>query len=444
MKLWEKGIKTSKMVEEFTAGNDSQLDLLLTPYDILGSIAHVIMLKEIGLLTSQECSDIRKELIGFYHQAERGEFHIEPGIEDVHSQIELLLTKKLGETGKKIHTARSRNDQVLLDLKLFIRDEIKKMVASAASLFSILIDQSNRYRDYLMPGYTHLQVAMPSSFGLWFAAYAESLTDDMKIMLAAFQITNQNPLGSAAGFGSSFPINRRLTTELLGFEDLNYNVMYAQMSRGRTERIVAYAIATMAGTVSKIANDVCLFTSQNFRFLQLPDEITTGSSIMPHKKNPDVFEILRARCNRLQALPNEIEHITGNLPSGYFRDYQVIKESFLPAFSLMHTCLETAGHMISKLLPEKDIMENDLYRYAFSVEEVNKLVLHGIPFREAYQKVAKQISEGTFQPERTVRHTHEGSIGNLSNDKITGKMKEVVEKFNFSRIESAYRKLLEN
>ncbi|MBN2480738.1 MAG: argininosuccinate lyase, partial [Bacteroidales bacterium] len=408
------------------------------------SIAHAYMLSGIGLLSEQENKNIRNELIRLYHKAKRGEFQIEQGIEDVHSQVELILTQRLGETGKKIHTARSRNDQVLLDLKLFIRDEIKKMVICTTSLFSTLINQSNRYKEYLMPGYTHLQVAMPSSFGLWFAAFAESLADDMKIMLAAFQIANQNPLGSAAGFGSSFPVNRRLTTELLGFEDLNYNVMYAQMSRGKTERIVAFAIASLACTVSKIANDVCLFTSQNFGFLELPDEITTGSSIMPHKKNPDVFEILRARCNKLQALPNEIEHITGNLPSGYFRDYQVIKESFLPAFSLMKTCLEIADHMIAKLLPVMDIMKKDLYRYAFSVEEVNKLVLQGTPFREAYQKVAKQIIEGNFKPEHAVHHTHEGSIGNLSNDKITSKMKEVVEKFNFDRVESACRKLLEH
>lgn len=443
MKLWEKGIKTNKMVEEFTAGKDSKLDLLLAPYDILGSIAHAIMLHGIGMLTDYENKSIRKELIQLYHKAAEGKFLIEKGIEDVHSQVELILTQKLGDTGKRIHTARSRNDQVLLDLKLFMRDEIRKVVSLTSELFTTLIEQSNKYKEYLMPGYTHMQVAMLSSFGLWFAAFAESLADDMKLMLAAYQIVNQNPLGSAAGYGSSFPINRELTTELLGFEDLNYNVMYAQMSRGKTERIVALALTSLTGTVSKIANDICLFTSQNFGFMKLPDDITTGSSIMPHKKNPDVFEVLRARCNKLQVLPYEIDHITVNLPTGYFRDYQVIKESFLPAFNTMKECIEVANQMIIKLQPVKDIMGKDLYKYAYSVEEVNRLVLQGIPFREAYQRIAKQILEGSFNPEYSINHTHEGSIGNLSNDKITLKMKKVVEQFNFEKIEVAYKKLLE-
>ncbi len=443
MKLWEKGIKTNKMVEKFTTGRDSQLDLLLVPYDVLGSIAHAIMLHGIGMLTDHESKSIRKELIQLYHKAVEGNFLIEPGVEDVHSQVELILTQKLGDTGKRIHTARSRNDQVLLDLKLFIRDEIRNVVYLTSELFTSLIEHSNKYKDFLIPGYTHMQVAMLSSFGLWFAAFAESLADDMKLMLAAYQIVNQNPLGSAAGYGSSFPINRELTTELLGFEDLNYNVMYAQMSRGKTERIVALALTSLAGTVSKIANDICLFTSQNFGFLKLPDDITTGSSIMPHKKNPDVFEVLRARCNKLQALPYEIDHITVNLPTGYFRDYQVIKESFLPAFGTVKNCLEVANHMIIKLQPVKDIMGKDLYKYAYSVEEVNKLVLQGIPFREAYQRIAKQILEGNFNPEHSIHHSHEGSIGNLSNDKITLKMKKILDGFDFKRIEDAYKKLLE-
>lgn len=444
MKLWEKGIKTETMVEKFTVGNDVQMDLLLAPFDILGSIAHARMLNRIDLINDQEMADIGKELKQFYLEAKEGKFVIEPGIEDVHSQIELELTRKLGETGKKIHTARSRNDQILLDLKMFIREEIQRIVGLTASLFHSLIRQSNEFKDFLMPGYTHLQIAMPSSFGLWFGAFAESLSDDMQVMLAAFQVANQNPLGSAAGYGSSFPVDRQFTTDLLGFESLHYNSMYAQMGRGKTERIVAFAMSSLAGTISKMANDTCLFTNQNFGFLEMPEEITTGSSIMPHKKNPDVFELLRARCNKIQTLPYEIDRVTANLPSGYFRDYQVIKESFLPAFFSLESCLEVLERMIDRIKPVKGILDKELYKYVFSVEEVNKLVMNGIPFREAYQAVARQIKEGEYNPDHVVKHDHEGSIGNLSNDKIELKMDAVLRKFNFGKIDSAYKQLLES
>ena len=443
MKLWEKGISTDKLVEEFTAGKDRQLDMYLAPFDILGSIAHASMLKSIGLLTDMELSDLKTELGKLYVDAREGRFIIENDVEDVHSQVELMLTRRLGDTGKKIHTARSRNDQVLVDLKLFIREELMTVARMTYSLFSVLKQQSEKYKDYIIPGYTHMQVAMPSSFGLWFGAFAESLTDDMQLLLAAYKIANQNPLGSAAGYGSSFPIDRKMTTELLGFDDLNYNVMYAQMSRGKTERITSFALASLASTISRLSNDVCLFTSQNFGFIRLPDEITTGSSIMPHKKNPDVFELLRGKCNRLQALPEEIDHISGNLFSGYSRDYQVIKESFLPSFEVLKNIIEVARVMISKINPVRDVEKKDIYKYMYSVEEVNKLVIEGVPFREAYRVIAEKIKNGDFGYENLPAHTHQGSIGNLANDSIELKMDRIFSGFNFKRAEEAINKLIE-
>jgi argininosuccinate lyase len=442
MKLWEKGIKTDQLIERFTIGKDSELDLLLAPYDILGSIAHVIMLHSIGLLSDSEYNDLRHELILLYETVKNGEFIIEEGVEDVHSQVELLLTRKLGDTGKKIHTARSRNDQVLLDLKLYIRDELQLIVELTKKLFDKLISQSEKYKHILIPGYTHLQIAMPSSFGLWFGAFAENLSDDMQMLLTAYRIADQNPLGSAAGYGSSFPINRKLTTELLGFAELNYNVINAQMSRGKTELLVSFALASLAGTLSKLACDICLFTSQNFGFLKLPDELTTGSSIMPHKKNPDVFELIRAKCNKIQVLPNEINSILTNLPSGYFRDMQIIKESFLPVFTEMRDCLSLTVYAVSKIEPVDQVLNDRKYEHIFSVETANKLVIKGMPFRDAYKKVALEISKGTFHPEQDIQYTHEGSIGNLCNDEIILKMKKVFKKFNFVRKDTACLNLI--
>jgi len=388
MKLWEKGIETDRLIEQFTVGKDRELDLLLARYDVIGSLAHVTMLRSIGLLNEDELRSLRKELLGIYQSVEQGTFSISEGVEDVHSQVELLLTLKLGDTGKKIHTARSRNDQVLLDIKLFIREEIQQTVMLAENFSRILLSQSEKYKQVLIPGFTHLQVAMPSSFGLWFAAYAECLAEDLQVMLAAYRVADLNPLGSGAGYGSSFPIDRQMTTDLLGFENMHYNVVNAQMSRGRTERITSFALSSLAATISKMAGDVCLFVSQNFGLLKLPDEFTTGSSIMPHKKNPDIFELLRAKCNKIQALPGEIEHILLNLPSGYFRDLQIIKESFLPVFSEMKTCLTMAAYTIEKIIPVENTLEDSRYRYIFSVEEVNRLVMEGILFRQAYQVVA--------------------------------------------------------
>jgi argininosuccinate lyase len=442
MKLWEKGIETDKLIERFTIGNDSELDLLLARYDILGSIAHVIMLNGIGMLSDSELKDLRHELLLLYKTVEKGEFIIEEGVEDIHSQVELLLTRKLGDAGKKIHTARSRNDQVLLDIKLYIRDELQSLTELISKLFAILILKSEKYKHILIPGYTHLQVAMPSSFGLWFGAYAESLTDDMQMLLTAYRIADQNPLGSAAGYGSSFPINREFTTELLGFTGLNYNVINAQMSRGKTERLVAFALASLAGTLSKMAYDVCLFTSQNFGFLRLPDELTTGSSIMPHKKNPDVFELIRARCNKIQALPIEINHIYINLPSGYSRDMQIIKESFLPVFAEMKDCLRITAYTISKIKPVEHVLTDKKYEYIFSVDAVNKLVLKGIPFRDAYKRIALEIKKGTFHPRQDTQYTHTGSIGNLCNDEIKQKMNKLIRQFDFKKKNNACLNLL--
>jgi len=442
MKLWEKGIKTDRLIEKFTVGRDSELDLLLAQYDIMGSIAHAMMLHSIGMLTDTELKDLRHELILQYEVAKNGKFFIEEGVEDVHTQVELLLTRKLGDTGKKIHTARSRNDQVLLDIKLYTRDELQSIAELTRNLFAKLISKSEKYKHVLIPGYTHLQVAMPSSFGLWFGAYAESLTDDMQILHTAYQAADQNPLGSAAGYGSSFPVDRQFTTKLLGFAGLNYNVINAQMSRGKTERLVAFALASLAGTLSKMAVDICFFASQNFGFVILPDELTTGSSIMPHKKNPDVFELIRAKCNKIQALPNEINSILVNLPSGYSRDMQIIKESFLPVFADMSDCLRITSYAVAKIRPVENVLADRKYEEIFSVETVNKLVIEGLPFRDAYKKVALEIKNGTFQPEKSIRHTHAGSIGNLCNDAIKLKMNRIFRQFNFNRKDIACQNLV--
>jgi len=441
-KLWEKSVQVNKNIERFTVGLDREMDLYLAKYDVLGSMAHITMLESIDLLTKEELTQLLAELKNIYATAEKGEFVIEEGVEDVHSQVELLLTRKLGDVGKKIHSGRSRNDQVLLDLKLFTRAEIKEIAESVEQLFHVLIRQSERYKNVLMPGYTHLQIAMPSSFGLWFGAYAESLADDMLFLQAAFKMCNRNPLGSAAGYGSSFPLNRTMTTQLLGFDSLDYNVVYAQMGRGKMERNVAFAMATIAGTLSKMAFDACLFNSQNFGFVKLPDECTTGSSIMPHKKNPDVFELTRAKCNKIQALPQQIMMIANNLPSGYFRDLQIIKEIFLPAFQELKDCLDMATYIMDKIKVNEHILDDDKYQLIFSVEEVNRLAREGMPFRDAYKKVGLDIEAGNFSPNKEVHHTHEGSIGNLCNDEISALMQQIVNGFNFHCMETAESALL--
>lgn len=442
MKLWEKNVQVNKNVEVYTVGHDRELDIYLAPYDVLGSMAHITMLESIGLLDKEELPVLLKELKNIYEIALKGEFVIEEGIEDVHSQVELMLTRKLGDMGKKIHSGRSRNDQVLVDLKLFTRDQIQHLVETVSTLIDVLIDQSNKYRDVLMPGYTHLQIAMPSSFGLWFGAYAESLTDDLQVVQAAYKICNRNPLGSAAGYGSSFPLNRQMTTDLLGFDSMNYNVVYAQMGRGKTERIVANAIAGIAATISKLAFDACMFNSQNFGFIKLPDEYTTGSSIMPHKKNPDVFELTRAKCNKLQSLPVEITLISNNLPSGYFRDLQIIKESFIPAFEQINDCLSMVTRMMSEIKVNEHILDDDKYLYIFSVEEVNRRVLEGTPFRDAYKQVGLDIEAGQFSHDKKVQHTHEGSIGNLCNDRIELLKQQIIDGFNFNKTAKAEQDLL--
>ena len=441
-KLWEKSVQVNKDIERFTVGRDRELDLYLAKYDVLGSMAHITMLQSIGLLSADELRMLLVELKDIYAQAERGEFVIEEGVEDVHSQVELMLTRRLGDVGKKIHSGRSRNDQVLLDLKLFTRAEIKDVATEVERLFAELIAQSERYKDVLMPGYTHLQIAMPSSFGLWFGAYAESLVDDMLFLQAAFKMCNRNPLGSAAGYGSSFPLDRTMTTRLLGFDSLDYNVVYAQMGRGKMERNVAFALATIAGTLSKLAFDACLFNSQNFGFVKLPDDCTTGSSIMPHKKNPDVFELTRAKCNKIQSLPQQIMMIANNLPSGYFRDLQIIKEVFLPAFQELKDCLRMTTYIISEIKVNENILDDGRYDLIFSVEEVNRLARAGMPFRDAYKKVGLDIEAGRFSHPKTVHHTHEGSIGNLCNDKIEALMQQVVDGFGFAGMEAAEKSLL--
>lgn len=442
MKLWQKGFEISKEIEVFTVGKDRELDVWLATHDVLGSLAHIKMLLSIGLLTHNEWQTLTTELRYVYEEILQGKFVIEDGVEDVHSQVELILTRRLGEMGKKIHSGRSRNDQVLLDLKLFIRHEIAELVNLVKPLFTTLINLSNQYKDALLPGYTHYQVAMPSSFGLWFGAYAESLADDMLLLQAAYKITNKNPLGSAAGYGSSFPLNRQMTTDLLGFEALNYNVVYAQMGRGKTERIVADAMASIAATLAKLSQDVCLYMSQNFAFITLPDHLTTGSSIMPHKKNPDVFELIRAKCNKLIALPNQIAMIGANLASGYHRDLQVIKEDFLPAFEELKNCLAIARYMLDNIIINPNAVKDERYRYMFSVEVVNQLVLEGMSFRDAYQKVGKDIASGKYEPSYTVNHTHEGSIGNLCNDQITQMMQQTLQNFGFDAVQLALNKLL--
>ncbi len=431
-------------IEKFTVGRDREMDLYLAKYDVLGSMAHITMLQSIDLLTADELKVLLKELKAIYQQAEKGEFVIEEGVEDVHSQVEMLLTSKLGDIGKKIHSGRSRNDQVLVDLKLFIRDQIKEIAELVKNLFDELITQSERYKNVLMPGYTHLQVAMPSSFGLWFGAYAEGLVDDMQYLQAAWKISNRNPLGSAAGYGSSFPLNRQMTTDLLGFDSMDYNVVYAQMGRGKTERNVAFSMASIAGTLAKLAFDACMFNSQNFGFVKLPADCTTGSSIMPHKKNPDVFELTRAKCNKLQSLPVTVTMIMNNLPVGYFRDLQIIKEAFLPAFDELKDCLQMAAYIINKMEVNEDILNNPIYDPMFSVEEVNRLAREGMPFRDAYKKVGLDIEAGSFTPNKDIHHTHEGSIGNLCNDKIKALMDDVVSGFKFEKMEEAVEKLLEN
>ena len=442
MKLWEKNFEINKEIERFTVGRDREMDLYLAKYDVLGSMAHITMLESIGLLGSDELPQLLDALKDIYALCERGEFRIEDDVEDVHSQVEMLLTRRLGDMGKKIHSGRSRNDQVLVDLKLFTRHELIDIAAEVKSLFDELIAKSNQYRDVLMPGYTHLQIAMPSSFGLWFGAYAESLADDMLFLQAAYKMTNRNPLGSAAGYGSSFPLNRTMTTELLGFDSMDYNVVYAQMGRGKMERNVGFAIATIAGTIAKMAFDACLFNSQNFAFVKLPKECTTGSSIMPHKKNPDVFELIRAKSNKLQALPQQVTLIMNNLPVGYFRDLQIIKEVFLPAFGELKDCLQMAAYIINRIEVNEHILDNPMYDPIFSVEEVNRLAASGMPFRDAYKKVGLDIEAGTFKASRDIHHTHEGSIGNLCNDRIEALMQQTLDGFNFERVTNAERKLL--
>ena len=441
-KLWEKNFEVNKEIERFTVGKDREMDLYLAKYDVLGSMAHITMLESIGLLEKEELDKLLAELKNIYAICERGEFKIDDDVEDVHSQVELMLTQKLGDMGKKIHSGRSRNDQVLVDLKLFTRHELKEVVDHVKILFDELLQKSNQYKDVLMPGYTHLQIAMPSSFGLWFGAYAESLVDDMLFLQAAYKMTNRNPLGSAAGYGSSFPLNRSLTTKLLGFDSMDYNVVYAQMGRGKMERNVAFALATVAGTIAKMAFDACMFNSQNFGFVKLPKECTTGSSIMPHKKNPDVFELIRAKSNKIQSLPQQVMLIMNNLPCGYFRDLQIIKEVFLPAFEELNDCLKMAAYIINKMEVKEDILDNPMYDPMFSVEEVNKLAASGMPFRDAYKTVGLEIEAGTFKADRNIHHTHEGSIGNLCNDKIEALMNENIAGFHFERVAEAEKNLL--
>ena len=443
MKLWQKDKIPLEAVEKFTVGQDRELDLFLAPFDVLGSMAHTKMLQAVGLLNEDELQVLQTELKNIYQQIQGGNFVLDEGVEDIHSQVEIMLTSKLGDVGKKIHSARSRNDQVLVDLKLFLRSEIEKLVGTTKELFDLLLQQSEKYKDDLLPGYTHLQLAMPSSFGLWFGAYAESLVDDLITLQAAYEVVNKNPLGSAAGYGSSFPINRQMTTDLLGFDDLNYNVVYAQMGRGKTERIVASALANIAATLSKLSMDACLYLNQNFSFISFPDELTTGSSIMPHKKNPDVFELIRSHCNRIQALPNEIMLMTVNLPSGYHRDLQLIKEHIIPAFQNLQSCLQMAGLMLTNIQVKKDLLKDEKYQYLFSVDEVNKLVLQGVPFRDAYKQIGQDIENHDFKYTASPQHTHQGSIGNLQLNQVNRMMENVLQRFNFARVHSALEQLLQ-
>jgi argininosuccinate lyase len=443
MKLWQKDYPLNQKIENFTVGKDRELDLYLAEFDVLGSLAHTQMLQTIGLLTKDELRDIQEELKEIYKQIKNSNFSIEAGVEDVHSQVELQLTRKLGDKGKKIHSGRSRNDQVLVDLKLYMRSGLEQIAHQTQKLFDLLIELSNRYKEVLLPGYTHLQIAMPSSFGLWFGAYAESLVDDMQLLQAAYKIANKNPLGSGAGYGSSFPLNRTLTTQLLGFETLHYNVVYAQMSRGKTEQTACTAIAAIAATLSKMAMDICLYNSQNFGFITLPDELTTGSSIMPHKKNPDVAELLRGRTNRLKSLPNEFALLLSNLPSGYHRDLQLTKEMLMPAFEEIQSCLDITYFMLEHVQVKDHILSDEKYAYLFSVERVNELVLQGVPFREAYMQVGKEIASGTYKTSVELNHTHEGSIGNLCNEQIQAQMLQVMQGFNFKTAQQAIENLLQ-
>jgi argininosuccinate lyase len=442
MKLWQKDKASLKEVEQFTVGKDREMDMYLAAFDVLGSLAHIQMLESVGLLTKNELSQLQQELKNIYKQIEKSEFKLLDDVEDIHSQVELLLTQKLGDVGKKIHAARSRNDQVLVDIKLFLRNELEELVKAIQPFFDLLQTQSEKYKDHLLPGYTHLQLAMPSSFGLWFGAYAESFVDDMITLKGAYDIVNKNPLGSAAGYGSSFPINRTLTTKLLGFDDLNHNVVYAQMGRGKAERIVAQSLGNVADTLSKLSMDACLYLNQNFGFISFPAELTTGSSIMPHKKNPDVFELIRSHCNRIKALPNEIMMMTTNLPSGYHRDLQLLKEHLFPAFKTLKDCIEIAGLMLNNIEIKKDILADEKYKYLFSVEEVNKLVNAGMPFRDAYKKVGLDIEAGNFKYDTSVHHTHEGSIGNLGYEQIKKQMHKATESFPFETVRTAIQNLL--
>lgn len=442
MKLWDKGTKVNQDIEKFTVGKDRELDLELAPFDVLGSIAHCKMLASIGLLKQEELALVEKELQKIFVDIQNGDFSIDDGVEDVHSQVEFLLTKTLGDVGKKIHSGRSRNDQVLLDLKLFTRHQIEKVVNEAKALFDQLIENSEKYKNVIIPGYTHLQVAMPSSFGLWFGAYAEALSDDLALLQSAFKVVDQNPLGSGAGYGSSFPLDRQMTTDLLGFENLNYNVVYAQMGRGKMEFAVVSALSNMAYTLGKLAMDACLYNSQNFGFISFADELTTGSSIMPHKKNPDVFELVRARANSLQVLPTQIQAVNSNLPSGYHRDYQLTKEFFMPAFDQLSSCLQMTKTMLADVKINKDVMSDEKYQYLFTVEKVNELVLNGVPFRDAYKEVGALVESGEFKFEGELKHQHEGSLGNLCNEAIRLKLEKTIQTFNFEKIDQAYQNLL--
>ena len=444
MKLWQKNTTVSTAVEQFTVGKDKEFDLLLAPYDVLGNMAHARMLASVGLLTDAESAALVQELQAIYAKAIAGELTIGDSVEDIHSQVEFLLTQALGDTGKKIHSARSRNDQVLVDIKLFLRAEITQLVAAVEPFFKLLQSQSEQFKNHLLPGYTHLQLAMPSSFGLWFGAYAESLVDDLITLQGAYKVVNKNPLGSAAGYGSSFPINRTLTTQLLGFADLNYNVVYAQMGRGKAERITAQAMANLAETLSRMSMDMCLYLNQQFNFVSFPAELTTGSSIMPHKKNPDVFELIRSHCNRIKALPNEISMMTTNLPSGYHRDLQLLKEHLFPAFQTLKDCLSMAQLMLENIQVQEQIMADEKYKYAFSVEAVNELVLQGVPFRDAYKQVGLTIEAGQFEHGASVHHVHEGSIGNLCNEQVNRMMEDVLKGFGFEQTENAIAALLQN
>lgn len=443
MKLWQKNTESLKEVETFTVGKDRELDIFLARYDVLGSLAHIKMLKIVGLLSEEELDELQKALKEIYKDIAEGNFSLEEGVEDIHSQVEFILTKKLGDAGKKIHSARSRNDQVILDLKLFLRNEIEELVHQVNDFFNLLITQSEKFKNDLLPGYTHFQLAMPSSFGLWFGAYAESLADDLITLHGAWEITNKNPLGSAAGFGSSFPIDRKLTTKLLGFEELNYNVVYAQMSRGKTERILSEALANISCTLARMSMDCCIFLNQNFGFISFPDELTTGSSIMPHKKNPDVFELIRGHCNRIAALPNEIMMISTNLPSGYHRDFQLLKEHLFPAIKNLKDCIRMAGLMFENIEVKKDILKDEKYKYLFTVEEMNKLVLQGMPLRDAYKKIGGDVENNSFETDMTLDHTHEGSIGNLQNAQIKTMMDKVIGRFNFKEVNDALQRLLQ-